>query len=77
VFLVPEEYALAKDIYRDHLLRPHRSLQRFAFLREALARGDVKVVLVFQAAKEPATASGDLRWVEREMLILGEAKIHR
>src|SRR5690606_9130370 len=52
----------------------HR-LHQLAFLREALARCQVELVLVLEAAKEPAASTADLCRIERESLVLGEAQV--
>ena len=72
LFLAPEEDPLAEDVDRDDLLGADRGSQGLAFLGEALAGGDVEVVLVLEAAEQPAAPAGDLRWVEREVLVLGQ-----
>ena len=46
-------------------------------LRESLAALHVELVLVAQAAHQAAARAGDLRWVERQALVLGYAEIHR
>src|SRR6202011_5030320 len=46
-----------------------------AFLRETLATLDVELVLVAQAAHQAPARAGDLRRIERQTLILGNAEI--
>ena len=77
VLLVAEEDPLPEDIDRDHLLRTDRCPQRLALLGKPLAGGDVEIVLVLEAAEQPATAAGNLGRVEREMLILGQPEVDR
>src|SRR2546421_1986140 len=52
-------------------LFPYTTLFR-SLLREALAGLHVEVVLVAEAAQQPAAAARDLRRVERQVLVLGE-----
>jgi len=69
-----EEDALAEDVDRDHFFLALCGLQHLAFAREALAGRDVELMLVPQTAEQAATAAGDLRRVEREVLILREGE---
>ena len=49
-----------------------RGVERLPLAGEALARRHVELVLVLEAAEQPAAAAGDLGRVEREVLVLGE-----
>src|SRR5687768_13132616 len=77
VLLAAQEYPLAEDVDRHDLFRADRGLERFAFLGEALPRLHVELVLVLEAAEEPAAAAGDLGGIEREVLVLREREVDR
>src|SRR5690606_14486237 len=74
LLVVPEEDPLAEEVHGHHALRAPPGAQRLAGAGEALARGDVEVVLVLEAAEQAAAPAGNLRGVERERLVLGEAQ---
>src|SRR5947208_1546626 len=73
----PDGHGLAEHIHRQHALEPHRGAQHSPLLGEPLARLHVEVVLVAEAAQQPPAPAGDLRRVERQVLILGERQAHR
>ena len=62
--LVLEENPLAEDVDCDDLLRPDRCSQGLSLLGEALSGGDVEIMLVFEAAEQPAASARDLGWVQ-------------
>ncbi len=72
VFLAAQEDPLPEDVHRDDLLGPRDVASIFPSLGKRLPRRDVELVLVLEAAEQPAAAAGDLRRVEREVLVLGE-----
>ena len=68
-------HPLAEDVDRDHLLGARAASRRvLPSLGKRLRAVDVELVLVLEAAEQPAAAAGDLRRVEREALVLGEAR---
>src|SRR5947199_8992784 len=74
--LAAERYLFREDVHREDLLQPDAGAQRLAFLGEPLAGLHVEIVLVAEAAQQPAAPAGDLRRVEREVLVLGERQTH-
>src|SRR5207245_9722850 len=57
-------------------LGPAGRAHPLALLGEPLPRLHVEVVLVAETAQQPPAPSGDLRGVEREVLVLGERQAH-
>ncbi len=70
--LVQQRDLVVPDVDGDHLFRALRRADRFPFPGKTLSGGEVRIVFVRQAAHQPATGAGNLRRVEREVLILGE-----
>ena len=68
--------ALAEDVVRDDFLLAAAGDEDASFLGEALSALHVELVLVAQAAHQPPARAGDLRRVEREPLVLGDAEVH-
>ena len=60
MFFAAEEDALAEDVYRNHLLRSDGGAKRLALPGEPLAGLDVELVLVLEAAEQPAASARDL-----------------
>src|SRR5512143_2952583 len=77
VVLGAQRDAVAEDIHGQHPLGPYGGLQHLPFLGEALAALDIEVVLVVEAAQQPAAGAGDLRRIEREVLVLGDGEVDR
>jgi hypothetical protein len=75
--LTPEQQPLAEDVHGLDELGPCTRLDGLALLRETLAAAHVEVMLVPEAAEQAATPAGNLRRVERQMLILGQGEAHR
>jgi hypothetical protein len=55
VLFIPEKYALTKDVYGNHLLRPNCRFHGLALLGKPLPGGNVELVLVLEAAEQAAT----------------------
>src|SRR3954468_9934382 len=75
VLLVSEKDPLPEYVDGDDLLGAHRCSKGLPLLGEALAGGDIKVVLVLEAAEQPAASAGDLRRIERQVLVLSQAQV--
>ena len=50
--LASEKHALAENIYGDHLLQTGGGLDALPLSGEALARGDVELMLVLETAEQ-------------------------
>src|SRR6185503_14747253 len=68
--------ALAKDVHAHDFFFANSGDDDLSFLRKTLAALDVKLVLVAQAAHQPAARPRDLGRVERQPLILRYSEIH-
>src|SRR5690606_18440404 len=65
------QHRLLERHYIDHLAASERGLHFLAALGQGLARLDVLLVFVDQAASQTAAHAGDLARVERDALCLG------
>src|SRR5690606_16822331 len=75
--LVEKGDLVVPDVDADNLRRPLSGTHHLPLSREPLARSEIGVVLVGEAAHQAPARSGDLRRVERKVLVLGELKRNR